>query len=252
MSLCTLNQAKLAAGLATTDTEHDTLLTQLVAGVSADLAAEAGRTFGGRPCLEHASRVDTFSMPRARRILWLPARPIVSVSEVIEAMYGAFADATALTANEGYQADSGRGCLHRIGWWMAGTLTVRVTYVGGYTPPSTAPAWLSGSDYAEGDLVASAATGNVYAADAAIEESALAPPADTEHWTLQSGQVALPEDLAGCAADQVAYRFQRKGALGVTSSGGRGGSFSGSGGDDLLPRVRAAFARLRPLMGAGE
>jgi len=140
MSLCTLAQVKTHLTIATLDTDHDAVLNQLIGQVSARLAREAGRIAAGAPCLEKTSLIHYYFSPSSREhILQLPAYPVVSISEIKEAMYGAHADATALVENESYQVRSDIGHLIRIGFWLSGINTVKVTYIGGYTAAGETP-----------------------------------------------------------------------------------------------------------------
>jgi len=139
MGLCTLAQIKTQLAIATADTEHDTLLTQFVAGVSADMARASGRVHGGVACLEKSTLTVLFSPESRTPVLWLPAWPVVSITEVKEAVFGGFDDVDALTENEDYQVNKALGGLYRIGYWLAGVNAVRASYTGGYTAAGATP-----------------------------------------------------------------------------------------------------------------
>jgi len=135
-----LAQVKSQLAIATADTERDTLLTQFIAGVSAAMARAAGRIWAGAPCLEKTSMVELITVPeRHTEILWLAARPVVSVTEIKEAVFGTFDDMEALVEDEDYELDAATGALYRIGFWLTGRKAVRATYVGGYTAAGTTP-----------------------------------------------------------------------------------------------------------------
>ena len=139
MALCTLAHAHAVLGIPDADTEHDTLLAILIAGVSADLARLAGRVVNAAYVFEKSTVVEYFSPPPGAAVLWLTARPVVSITEIKEASYGGFDDATALVENTDYQIHKPTGKLIRIGQWLDGDLTVRVTYPGGYAAAGATP-----------------------------------------------------------------------------------------------------------------
>ncbi len=238
MALCTLAEVKTFMGIATGETSQDAALNQLITFVSAALALPAGRIYQGRPCLEKITLTQTFNVYEARtKRLWVAAWPIVSVTEIKEALYGAFTDADALVVNEGYQLDSRLGALIRIGFWLKGDQTVRSSFTGGYT---RADAWVSGADYTTGDIVSYAEA--IYECSSDVTGGTTPPPSDTDHWDVQAGEVPLPENIAGRAVQQIAYEFKRRDKLGVTSIGVQGGSFNTYARDDLLPDVRKTMA----------
>lgn len=204
MSLCTKAQIRIRMGMGATDVSQDDLFDQIVAGVSAMLAAEA--CLAGH--LELADHVDYISVIEPyTHVLWLPASPVVSVDEVKEAAYGEFDDADALTEDEDFQCHYRLGKLIRIGFWLPGENTVKVTYSGGYTPP------------------------DVYGA---------------EGYEADAAEVNLPADIQEAAIKQSCYVFQRRGSLGMASKASRGGSMDDVAGDDLLADVRATMQRYRP------
>ena len=209
MSLCTLAQVKAFLGIATADEDNDDLLTSFIERTSSRLAGEAGRVLGGVACLERAAHVELFSPQPRTQVLWAAAWPMVSITEIKEALYGAFDDVDALVANEGYQVLLATGQLMRIGRWMAGAASVRVTYTGGYTPPTEFLA----DGYEQG-----------------------------------AGEVLLPPAVTEAAVQQVAFSFNRRDELGQTSAGVQGGSFSTYAKDELLPNVRQVMAMYRRLL----
>lgn len=243
--LATLAQVRQLLGFADGDTEHDALLTAILRRVSDRLARYAGRVSGGLPCLEKsAGDIVQYFSPEARTgVLWLPARPVVIVTEIKEAAYGEFTAATALVENTDYQLAADRGELIRIGTWLAGDLTVRVTYTGGYTPCA---AWASSTAYVTGDVAYYGRA--VYTCSSSVTGTT-APPADTGHWTLATGQRPLPEDIAEAAVLQAAYWFQRRDSLGLASAGSPGGSFGQADADALLAEVRCTMDAYRQRLG---
>jgi len=133
VNLCTLGQLKIRLGIAADDTGSDDLLNQIIAGVSGALQGAAGC---GRDLAMVTDLVETISAPEPRTSsVWTSARPIVSISEIKEALYGDFDAASALVENEGYQYKASAGELVRIGWWLRGVATIRVTYTAGYVAP---------------------------------------------------------------------------------------------------------------------
>jgi len=136
--LCTLAQFKTRYDV--TGTGHDALITQILTGVSAQLAAEAGRISQGVPALEKTTLTETITVSDERlATIILACRPVVSITSVKEAFYGDHADADALVENEDYQIDKPLGLLHRIGYWLCGRLTVQVVYIGGYVSAGDTP-----------------------------------------------------------------------------------------------------------------
>lgn len=238
MSLCTLAQVKAFMSLAAGDTDHDAFFNMWIPLVSDALAVEAGRICGSRPCLEKRTITELFTVSEPRtRVLWLSARPVVTVTEVKEAMFGAFTDADALVENEGYQLDPVPGGLWRIGVWLGGIRTVRAAYTGGYT---RCDEWVSGGDYSVGDVVSYLHA--VYECTEAVQGGTTAPSGDTDHWELQTGQVPLPGDITRAAIEQIAFEHGRRNKLGMTGAGVQGGSFTTYARDELLPVVRKTMA----------
>lgn len=131
--LCTLAQFKTRYDVS--GTGHDTLITQILTGVSAQLAAEAGRICQGVPALEKTTVTETITIRDDRlKTIILACRPVVLITEIKEALYGEFDDADAMVENDDYQIDKPLGLLHRVACnWLAGNLSVKVTYIGGYT-----------------------------------------------------------------------------------------------------------------------
>jgi len=243
--LATLAQLRQALGFADGDTDHDALLTAILQRVSDRLARYAGRVAEGMPCLEKSAGtiVQYFSPERGERVLWLPARPVVSVAEIKEASYGDFDNADALVENTGYQLAADRGELIRIGTWLAGDLTVRVTYTGGFTPCA---AWVSGAAYTAGDVAYYGRA--VYTCSDDVTDTT-PPPSDEDHWTPATGQRPLPEDVTHACLLQAAYWFQRRDSLGLASAGSGGGSFAQADADNLLAEVSHTMDAYRQRLG---
>jgi len=273
MSLCTRAQVKSFLEIASADTDHDAQLDMLIAGVSTQLARLAGRISGGAACLEKGSLVQYFSPPRRTAALWLPAYPVVSISEIKEAMYEGWSDATALTANTDYQIDLGTGQLNRVGYWLPGMRTVKVTCIGGYRPADvvvTGPLepdatgyynaagtndvqvyysrtdgsyhiWydLAGDEWIISDEVGGGTEAGDNYWDGADEAagSFAAAGAATGAATGDDDGTRLPTDITDVAIKQVAFGFQRRNKLGVASAGTQGGSFNAYARDELLPEV---------------
>jgi len=139
MSLCTLAQVHALLGIGVADTEHDALLATLISSVSSRLALLAGRSIDAVAAFESAAQVEYFSPALGTQVLYLTARPVSVVTEIKEATYGAFDEATALTVNEDYQIHQPTGKLMRIGHWQPGMMAVRVTYTGGYVAAGGTP-----------------------------------------------------------------------------------------------------------------
>ncbi len=241
--LATLDE--LGTRLGVVGSGQDDLLTGILTGVSAQLATAAGRVHAGRSALTKATVTETISV-RERRTsaLWLSAWPVVSITEIKEAVFGGFDDVDALVAGTDYQLDAATGGIHRIGWWLAGTLTVRAIYPGGYT---RCDAWVSAASYVTGDVVQYA--GAVYACSDDIAESTTAPPADADHWALAAGEVPLPADIVEAAIQQSSFVYQRRQSLGLTSESVQGASISADAADKLLPGVVETMRRYRRLGG---
>lgn len=131
MSLCTLAQLKSRLGIS--DSDSDTLLGEIITGVSAQLQGQGGC---GRQLALDSGRVEYINVAEQRMAsIWVDRYPIASITEVKEALYEQFDDADALTVNESYQFNPDTGELRRIGWWLYGMRTVKVTYDGGYVLP---------------------------------------------------------------------------------------------------------------------
>ena len=131
MNLCTLNQLKTRLDIS--DAGSDGLLGGIITGVSGQLQGAGGC---GRQLGLQADRVELISVSGSRMAsVWVSIYPIVSISEIKEALYGAYDDADALTVNEDYQFVAATGELRRIGSWLAGIETIRITYTAGYAAP---------------------------------------------------------------------------------------------------------------------
>ena len=244
MSLCNRAQVKAFLEIETADTAYDDLIDAIVEEVSGQCAAEAGRIANGMPCLERTTTTLLFSPEPATRDLWLPAYPVVEIGEIKEAYYGGFDDADALVENTDYQLDAARGRLIRIGNWLAGDLCVRVAdLVGGYT---RCAAWVSGTAYSAGDTVHYA--GAVYVCSDDVTGST-SPAADDDHWTVQTGQTPLPDEVRGAAIQQASFNFQRRKSLGLAGQSVQGASMQIYGRDELLPNVRQVIRRYNRMVG---
>ena len=202
--LCTTAQYKSLTGL--TGTAQDALLTIIIEGVSQDMAAYAGLLAGGVSMLEKGDWTHYLSPESPCKQLWLPARPVVSVTSVKEAYYEGFADADALTADEDYQLAAATGRITRVGLWLAGERTVQAVYTAGFTPPDVSEA----DGYSQG-----------------------------------AGEVLLPDDIRLRAMQQSAFEYGRRDKLGLTGAGVQGGSFSSYARDELLPAVKQTMARYK-------
>jgi len=210
MSLCTLAGVRAFIGKPDADTDDDALLTSLILRVSDRLAIAAGRVHNGAPCLEKADVVQYLSVDEAStHTLWLAAYPVVSVTEIKEALYGDYASVDALTENRDYQLRSDLGGLYRIGFWLPGVKTVKGSYIGGYTPP------------------------DVYGAMG---------------YEAAAGEVYLPADIEHAAIMQAAFWFGRRDKLGLTGAGVAGGTFTTYARDELLPEVRQVMASYRRMV----
>jgi len=224
----------------------------LLDAVSADLARYAGRARGGTPCMEKGERVHFFSIrPAAARYLWLPAYPVVSISEISEALYNEWDDATALVEGDDYMLDAGTGRLTRIGAWLPGARTVRVIYTGGYTGPDTfdaagwmPDAWASGTAYEADDTAF--LDGVVYLCTGDVTGST-PPAADADHW--ERRDVLLPDDVVEACLAQAGFQWNRRSRIGLVGEGGAGGSISHYARDELLPGVKQTMASYRRRMG---
>jgi len=158
MLLCTVAQFKARYGFA--GTADDAAIESVIAGASAQIAAECGRAWRDGPCLAEADRTLEFSVPENNAAsLWLPAWPISLVESVKEDFNGDWEIATELEEGEDFRIDGRLGRLLSLGGrWMPGEASVQVRWTGGYTLPGD-PAMM---DYAAW------ATGAVYAATARV------------------------------------------------------------------------------------
>jgi len=154
--LATVEQLKTRLGMG--DANDDALLAGILAGVSARIAREAGRVWRGQPCLEltafAAANPLILNVPmRQTEWLWLPAWPVVAVTDVRESPDQDWTDADALDEGDDYNVDYVLGGLSR-GYWMTGAQTVRVLYSGGYVPAGATPT--AGQDALPSDLTEAA------------------------------------------------------------------------------------------------
>jgi hypothetical protein len=133
--LCTIAQFKARYGIV--GTADDTAITLMLEGLSSSLARATGRMIGDTPCLELTAAgtdiVQTISPEPGRDCLPLATWPVVAVTSVSEATYGAHAAGTVLAAAD-YYLHAARGLLYRVGLWLHGAAAVKVSYRGGYVP----------------------------------------------------------------------------------------------------------------------
>ena len=239
MSLCSRQNVKDLLGLASTDTASDSVIDRLLAGVCDQFARLAGRIVGGVPCLEApaGAKYEYFSPEPRTRFLFLTARPVVLISSIKEATLGGWDDVVDLVENTDYQLHTSRGKLIRSGWWMAGDMTVRVQYTGGYV---FAPAWVSGTSYVPYEYVTY--DGIIYKCKQAVS-GAITPASDLDHWLAQPSVWAVPEELRDAAAKQTAFYWRRMAKLGIVSEGVQGASIQAYAKDDFLPDVKRIVGR---------
>ncbi len=244
MDLCTLANVRQHMNFGAGDTDHDAFFNLWIPLVSGALGIASGRMWRGRSALAKRTITQKFNVQDyGVDTLFVAASPIVSISEIKEALYGAYASATALVENTDYQMDSELGALFRVGNWMRGKQSVRVTYIGGYT---LCDPWTSGSNYSLGDLVHYEDL--VYAAKGAIVGLTTPPPDDAANWDLQTGEIPLPGDITRAAVMQVVFEHQRRNKLGVTGAGVQGASFQSYARDDLLPGVKRTMRAYRRML----
>lgn len=225
-----------------TNAAAKTAIEALVLEISREMALACGRAWAGRPCLEKDRRVHVFSMPYPdRETLYLPARPVLAVHEVVEAVLGDYSDADALTDGDGFHWTPGGGEVHRVGAWMQGDRSVRVDYTAGYTGPDAfdaaewmPDAWESGADYEAADRVLF--DGAVWTCREDLADGTTPPPIDGDHWALSD--VLLPDDLIGACLTQAGHDWQRRMNLSVAGEGVQGVSVSWATKIELLPGVR--------------
>ncbi|NLF33255.1 MAG: phage head-tail connector protein [Planctomycetes bacterium] len=150
---CTL--ASVKSRLELTDSAADTMLEEIIAGVTAELEAYCRRKFV-RPTAAVTAYFDGDANPQAIPLEYFPAVVITSVTESLDHDHD---NATALTADDGYWLNDHRGMLypsslHNGGRWLRGVDAVRVVYLGGYTPAGVA---LGAGEIAMPDKVVEAA-----------------------------------------------------------------------------------------------
>jgi len=244
--LATLAQLKAKLGIATADTTLDDALTAILEEVSSAMCGPSG---AGR-ALERASRTFYAAPEPAQHSLYLPVFPIVSITEVVEALDGAFDDETDLTEDTDFWVDEARGILHRVGCWLAGRPgepSVRVVYTAGY--PDIA-AWSETAAYLKGAQVED--EGVVYDCIVAVTapaegEENTAPASDTTHWSEATDQTLVPADLRLACLSEAAHRYGNRLAPGVQSAGAGGGNVSMQEPGALLPATVEVCRRYRRL-----
>jgi len=127
--LTSLALVKLDADIAGTDADRDTVLNQLIQGVSAQMQSWMGRQIVQATATDE--KIDSIGMYQIQTRYF----PIISISALTE-------NTTALVEDTGYEIeeqDKQRGQITRIdgsGYpyrWLSGTRIVKLTYVHGYS-----------------------------------------------------------------------------------------------------------------------
>jgi hypothetical protein len=131
--LATLAEFKARYGVS--DTRDDAMITAIIEEVSAEIAAAAGRVWGGTPCLERAELTQVFRLSGDgfRKRLWLAAAPITSITSVKQSLDQDWDDTDALTELDDYYRADNIGAIDHALAWTPG-YWVRVEYTGGFTP----------------------------------------------------------------------------------------------------------------------
>jgi hypothetical protein len=125
--LTSLAHVKLDAKIAGTDADRDTVLTQLIQGVSAQMQSWMGRQ------IVQATATDEKIDSTGSSVVQTRHYPIISISSLTEA-------GTALAEDTGFEIeeqDKERGQIERISGdspigWVRGRRVVKVTYIHGY------------------------------------------------------------------------------------------------------------------------
>jgi len=130
--LCLRQDIKDRLGIASTDTDHDDVIDQILAGFSARADQVTGRHLSRTSAAVteyHTGRCDYLQLKRY---------PVESITSVKEAWDYDFTNATALTADTDYRLLGGgdKGLLVRLyGDWCGQPDGVQVVYTGGYAEP---------------------------------------------------------------------------------------------------------------------
>ena len=112
---------------------YDTLLTELLTGISARFDTACNRVLE-----REVDRVDSHDGGGA--VISLALYPVESFTSVKEDLDRDFAGATALTENTDYWCDAKAGLLWREATtWLSGRGIVEVTYTGGYVAAGSSP-----------------------------------------------------------------------------------------------------------------
>lgn len=204
--LCTLDQVKRVLGLTDSDTEHDDVLTQIMQQVAAAMEGVDGAQ---RRLTQHTGDRH-FNVYDATDRLLCPSWPVVSYGDVEESYANDWANASLLVVDEDFYVDADRGVFYRIGQWLPGNRSVRISdLASGYVSPVTSSA---------GGFV------------------------------LATGQVLMPADIVGAAVKQTIHEFNRRKdpALGSQSAGGASvAAVSAVVPGELLAGVAAVCKRYR-------
>jgi len=128
--LCTLTDVKNRIGSESGDTANDSVLNDLLRGVSASFDNYCNRIF----LLNSLAATEYYN--GGGNVIVVKRYPIVSITSVTESADYDWDNETALTANDGYHAIVDKGILRRLAAdFYSGVDTVRVVYTGGYVAP---------------------------------------------------------------------------------------------------------------------
>jgi hypothetical protein len=203
--LATVSDIKARLGVVSTYTADDAVYLEILKAVSAEMAGPAG---AGRP-LEELERTEYFSPERGDSTLWLGVWPVVEIDAVVEASYGDFASADELTLADDYYLVQDIGELHRVGTWLAGRRTVKVTYTAGFVPAETAAG---------------------------------------QGFSPEAGQVLIPDDLRSACLVQAIHEFSRRKAPGATGESVQSANVSLGEISGLLPQVKEVCQKYRRVL----
>ncbi|RKY07919.1 MAG: hypothetical protein DRP56_04935 [Planctomycetota bacterium] len=135
MSLCTRDDIKDRLGIASSDTDHDDVIDQIILGFAA-----RANSFTGRILIVTAADVTEYYTGGCNR-LRLKRYPVISITTVIESWDYGF-DETALTANTDYRqlASGVEGYLFRMyNNWLTVPDGIQIIYRGGYCAAGVTP-----------------------------------------------------------------------------------------------------------------